>query len=334
MSVKLQSTAAKLSDAIGARQICDNYKFTFSIEIASDGENPAIGTLGISGKNWPAALPKEQVPPEDKDSDDESRFNALAALYEQKGEQGFAALLGDLAPCLETPFTIQATEYDFDEFHIAQEWIVQPGAKDVEIKKIMPIEEILADGPQSAGPDDDESFLQQTSRYFGRKLRVFRNYAGFSRHELAQRAGMVPAILANLERGARIPSAEMKRTLEGILGRSFDERPHHRQVTVQVGDWQAEIDEGIAPLIQEIWRAGIETFMSCQQDFHGWIWIQFADVKNAVAFLNVVAPYEEATEGPDTLYSRMHHWFPNHGPISNWLYELDVQDHAFDDLGG
>src|SRR4029077_21049542 len=155
MSVKLRSAAGKLNDAIRAGQTCAKYRYTFSLEIRADGENPATGTLRISGRNWPAALKKEQIPEDGKDSDDESRFNALAALYEQKGEQGFVALLLDLAPCLETPLTIQAIEYDFDEFHIAREWIIQPGARAVETRTMLPIEEDCADGPQSASPDDD-----------------------------------------------------------------------------------------------------------------------------------------------------------------------------------
>ena len=324
MSANIKSTAAKLSDAIGAREICGKYRFNFSIAVCAAGENPATGTLRISGKNWPAALLQEQVPADDKDSDDESRFNALAMLYEQKGEEGFIALLRDLAPCLETPLTIQATEYNYAEFHIAQEWIVQPGAKDPDIKTIMAIDDDRADGPQSAGPDD-ESSPQQMASCFGWQLQAMRQDAGFSRQELAQRAGLLPAALANLERGSCLPSAEMQRTLERILGCSFDERPH-RQVTVQVGDWQAEVDAGIVPLIQEIWHAGIETSMSCQQNDDGYVWIEFPGVENAEAFLNLAAPYEE---GPDTLYSRMNPWFVNHGPISDWSYSAYVNDFAF-----
>ena len=327
MSVKIKSTVAKLSDAIGAREICGKYRFNFSIDVCSAGENPATGTLRISGQNWPAAVRQDPVPADDNDCDEESRFNALAALYEQKGEQGLVDLLRDLAACLETPLTIQATEHDFDEFHTAQEWNVQPGATDIEIKTIMAIDDDRAAGPQSAGPDDDESAQKRTARYFGMRLEAMRQRAGLSRQELARRAGLFPATLANLERGSRLPSAEMQRTLEGILDCSFDERPH-RTATVQVGDWKAEIDEGIVPLIQEIWRAGIETSMSCQENSDGYIWIEFPEVEDAEAFLNVVAPYED---GPDTLYSRMLPCLVNHGPISDWSYRAYVYDFALRD---
>lgn len=51
----------------------------------------------------------------------------------------------------------------------------------------------------------------------------------------------------------------------------------HRQVTVRVGPWCEEIDEQIAPLIREMWIAGIETSMSCQ-DGWGKVWLQFHEL--------------------------------------------------------
>lgn len=40
---------------------------------------------------------------------------------------------------------------------------------------------------------------------------------------------------------------------------------HHRAIRVCVGEMDELIDEEIAPLIRELWLAGIETHMSCQE---------------------------------------------------------------------
>ena len=40
--------------------------------------------------------------------------------------------------------------------------------------------------------------------------------------------------------------------------------PRHQQVTVRVAHCSAEIDEGVAPLIEALWQLGIRTVHSCQ----------------------------------------------------------------------
>lgn len=75
----------------------------------------------------------------------------------------------------------------------------------------------------------------------------------------------------------------------------------HKQIRVCIGDREADIDEGIAPLIEELWKADIETFNSCQENKPGIIWIQFASPEDASRSLDIVAQYED---GVDTLYNR------------------------------
>lgn len=40
--------------------------------------------------------------------------------------------------------------------------------------------------------------------------------------------------------------------------------PLHKQAHIRVGERQADVDVKIAPLISELWRAGINTVASCQ----------------------------------------------------------------------
>jgi hypothetical protein len=62
---------------------------------------------------------------------------------------------------------------------------------------------------------------------------------------------------------------------------------NHPTKRVRVGDQSADIDVLIAPLIREIWKAGIETFMSCQGDDRDPIWLQFSGPQ-LEKFLNIV----------------------------------------------
>jgi hypothetical protein len=102
----------------------------------------------------------------------------------------------------------------------------------------------------------------------------------------------------------------------------------HSTVTVQVGPLKEEIDELIAPLIREIWIAGIETDMSCQGDEAGSVWICFPDETNLIMFLNVVAQYEE---GANTLYNRINpRWQDLLSSPDAWTFELIPHDCGLD----
>ncbi len=64
--------------------------------------------------------------------------------------------------------------------------------------------------------------------------------------------------------------------------------PEHPQVRIAIGKREAEVDEGIAPLIAELWKADIDTVMSCQDNL-GRVWIEFSSAVDAERFLDIVA---------------------------------------------
>ena len=41
--------------------------------------------------------------------------------------------------------------------------------------------------------------------------------------------------------------------------------PEHKQVRIKGYGQEADVDEAIAPLVMEMWRSRIQTFMSCQE---------------------------------------------------------------------
>lgn len=101
---------------------------------------------------------------------------------------------------------------------------------------------------------------------------------------------------------------------------------NHTQTRIKVGDMEADVDHGIAPLIMEIWKAGIATVMSCEENQPGIIWIQFLEVEDAVTFLNIVAPYEETWE---SIYNRARlGWEPSDKKLllPFWTYDVSPED--------
>lgn len=79
------------------------------------------------------------------------------------------------------------------------------------------------------------------------------------------------------------------------------ESRRHATLVVKVGDQKEEIDEMIAPLIRELWIAGISTAMSCQEEYRETAWIEFHFIDELERFLNIVAEYDA---GGHSLYAQ------------------------------
>ena len=98
----------------------------------------------------------------------------------------------------------------------------------------------------------------------------------------------------------------------------------HRQIRVKYGDLEGDVDEELAPLILELWKADMETFSSCQdageslidlpthlphmatqvEADRGRAYIDFRWWEDVCAFKTMVA-----NGGPrDTFYERLAHW--------------------------
>jgi hypothetical protein len=103
----------------------------------------------------------------------------------------------------------------------------------------------------------------------------------------------------------------------------------HKQVRIRGYGQEANVDEGIAPLIAAMWRAGIKTWMSCQEGAHDFVWLNFSNTREAEKFLDIVGEYDP---DPDSMYQRMSQ-NPEHE--NAWKYGTGVDDLAltleFDD---
>src|SRR5262245_35438023 len=81
------------------------------------------------------------------------------------------------------------------------------------------------------------------------------------------------------------------------MSENKESQTYHKQVRIRWKHQQAEVDEGLAPLILEIWKHGIDTIMSCQENQPGIAWIDFASAKDAERFLTLVAEYPAKGRG-------------------------------------
>ncbi len=71
-------------------------------------------------------------------------------------------------------------------------------------------------------------------------------------------------------------------------------RSRHREVIVRHGRRRAAIDEAIAPLVLEVWKARVRTDHSCQDarrpgDKQPWITLGFTSVADARRWMRIVA---------------------------------------------
>lgn len=103
-------------------------------------------------------------------------------------------------------------------------------------------------------------------------------------------------------------------------------RKPHKTTRITVGDKSADIDVEIAPLVKEIWKAGItDTYGSCQEGSRGRVHIQFLGCEALCAFLNIVGNHTVANRG---MCERMVH--PYYDPDCflprKWWYRVTVDD--------
>lgn len=104
----------------------------------------------------------------------------------------------------------------------------------------------------------------------------------------------------------------------------------HKQVSIRVGHRWGDVDEQIAPLIEQIWLANIDTELSCEENWPGIAWIFFPSPRDAQKFLNIVAPFDldEAS-----VYQRVRQCGNyDYDPAQAWSVDVVLTDELEDEL--
>lgn len=134
-----------------------------------------------------------------------------------------------------------------------------------------------------------------------------------------------------LERANEILREEVARRISGDTSGRFADPEfgfdvHHRQVTVKVDDYEAPVDEGLAELIETMWKAGVWTIMSCEENRPGVAWIEL-HAGYFQKFLNMVLDPAQFEDEP-SLYSRISSRYDVEG---SWEYKITVDDYGIDE---
>lgn len=93
----------------------------------------------------------------------------------------------------------------------------------------------------------------------------------------------------------------------------------HKQVRVNVGQSEADVDEELAPLVEELWKADISTVLSCQENRPGVAWIMFDMPGDVCKFIDIVAEYDSES---GSLYRRI----TGRDDEGCWEYDLLPED--------
>jgi hypothetical protein len=134
MMAKTQSTTATVSNVGAVCALLDAYVLDVKVEVKAD-EGGVKGSLRVADDDgWPAAMRRNFLPdPEDgprQDYEDAERY-----LLMEHGEHGFAGLLRELAPYLETPLTVLALRRAGGDSW-ARALTVRPGGAEVEVLQL------------------------------------------------------------------------------------------------------------------------------------------------------------------------------------------------------
>jgi len=111
--------------------------------------------------------------------------------------------------------------------------------------------------------------------------------------------------------------------------REPENRPRKPNLTVvQHGDWTAYVHPAVAPLMIEIWKAGIVTIDSQPEHRVGWVQLEFMTRRDARKFVNPAARYDV---DPFGIYNRIRgDWVANdteqevHGRWEFGLHPCDI----------
>jgi hypothetical protein len=139
MSIEVTSTKAKVRDPQKIQEILDSYEVCgVGIKLQEEKDEwvleMAFEDKDDESLDWwpsPAALHLDQLPMDEEYPEEDDLFDEWDKRLGDQGDEGFLALLRDLATVIQTPLLILSANRD-EEGSSAKVWSLQPGTKEVE----------------------------------------------------------------------------------------------------------------------------------------------------------------------------------------------------------
>lgn len=103
-------------------------------------------------------------------------------------------------------------------------------------------------------------------------------------------------------------------------------KDNHKTIPLKYRGELVEIDEQIAPLMSQIWKAKITTLNSCQDNVpSGYIWIQFDSSRDCDQFLTIIFKNQDINSpAVIPIYKRAMHPY-NHKLSGHWEYRVNLE---------
>lgn len=141
MATTWVSSKAKVHDVEMLKKVLDSYAWPVDVNIdLREEDSGGILEVTYEDGDWdawcsPTAVKVEDLPDPDLYPDDDHFFDAEFEVFEEKGNEGFLALLRELAQHLESPLQFLVANHSGIN-HAATVWLVHPGATDVETLEV------------------------------------------------------------------------------------------------------------------------------------------------------------------------------------------------------
>lgn len=113
---------------------------------------------------------------------------------------------------------------------------------------------------------------------------------------------------------------------------SFTNVRHKTVDLLYKGRYLIPIDENIAPLIKEIWKSGINTCNSCENNKLDHVWIEFASMSDFDKFIQIVFTKRDFSnkEFRDFIFRLENHH--SAAQADRWWIELLFDDNCYDPI--
>ena len=100
----------------------------------------------------------------------------------------------------------------------------------------------------------------------------------------------------------------------------------HKQTGVMYCGHRIQVDKGIAPLLKALWRCGVDTLMSCENNVpDGFVWIEFGDAEYFERFIKILW-FNGISEEIKGCMNGLSNFYHDTYEPDDWIFHLCVEE--------